>query len=160
MQAFNTIGGIICTELHTLSVISVIMSVFVSFSDNTYSWFVDNLVNPLVAFARGFEFAVILVVGLFFVLITVLIVLREAKKTLPKSYSIEIIDLYGQQATINELRQSFATYDVAESYSRLYRATFGNQYKFRVIGCKETKSEDGVSNGSGRVMRHSRTPHK
>ena len=59
--------------------------------------------------------------------------LRNVKK-LPKSYVIEILDLYDKKTCIDNLRQVFATYDAAESYARFYRELYGKQYKFRVVG--------------------------
>jgi hypothetical protein len=41
----------------------------------------------------------------------------------------------GRETVIDGLRQTFATYDAAESYARWYREIYGaQQYKFRVIG--------------------------
>jgi hypothetical protein len=106
----------------------------------TYSWLNDNLVSPFIAFTRGFEFAVIFLAAALFFAISVFFLLRQAKK-LPKSYTIEIVNVYGQVVSIDGVRQTFATHDAAESYARMYRSSFGNQYKFRVIG----KAEPGKS---------------
>lgn len=99
----------------------------------TYSWLNENLISPFLAFTRGFEFAIILMAAALFFAISVFLVLKQAKK-LPKSYTIEIIDLYGAQISIDGVRQAFATHDAAESYARMYRSNFGQQYRFRVIG--------------------------
>ncbi|HZC49442.1 MAG TPA: hypothetical protein VE244_10315 [Nitrososphaeraceae archaeon] len=57
---------------------------------------------------------------------------------MPKSYVVEILDLYGKKTSIDSLRQVFATYDAAESYARFYREIYGKQYKFRVVGNRNT----------------------
>lgn len=93
----------------------------------------NNLIGPFLAFARSFEFAVVLVFACIFLMISVFTMLRQAKR-LPTSYSIEITDLYGERSAVDGLRQTFATYAAAASYARLYGETYGKQYKFRVIG--------------------------
>lgn len=102
----------------------------------TYSWLNDNLISPFIAFTRGFEFAVIFLAAALFFAISVFLLLKQAKK-LPKSYTIEIVDVYGQEVSIDGVRQAFATHDAAESYARLYRSNFGHQYKFRVVGVQD-----------------------
>ena len=92
-----------------------------------------NLIGPFLAFARGFEFAVIFAFACLFLMISVFTVLRQAKR-LPVSYSIEITDLYGERSAVDGLRQTFATYDAAASYARMYGETYREQYKFRVVG--------------------------
>lgn len=101
-----------------------------------YSWLDQNLVSPLLTFSRGFEFAIIFSAAMLFLLISVFLFLRQAKK-LPKSYMVEIIDLYGEKISIDGVRQTFATHDAAESYARMYQNSFGVQYRFRVVGTAE-----------------------
>lgn len=113
-----------------------VLAIFVQSFGLTYSWLNANLVSPFVAFTRGFELAVILMVAVLFFTISVFLVLRQAKK-LPKSYTVEIVDLYGEQVSIDGVRQGFATHDAAESYARMYRTNFGHQYRFRVIGVSD-----------------------
>jgi len=110
-----------------------ILAIFAQSFGVTYSWLNENLISPFLAFTRGFEFAIILMAAGLFFAISVFLVLKQAKK-LPKSYTIEIIDLYGEQISIDGVRQAFATHDAAESYARMYRSNFGQQYRFRVIG--------------------------
>jgi hypothetical protein len=110
-----------------------ILAIFTQSFVVTYSWLNENLISPFLAFTRGFEFAIILLAAALFFAISVFLVLKQAKK-LPKSYTIEIIDLYGEQISIDGVRQAFATHDAAESYARMYRSNFGQQYRFRVIG--------------------------
>jgi len=110
-----------------------VVAIFTQSFGLTYSWLNANLVSPFIAFTRGFELAVILMVAVFFFTISVFLVLRQAKK-LPKSYTVEIVDLFGEQVSIDGVRQAFATHDAAESYARMYRSNFGHQYRFRVIG--------------------------
>jgi hypothetical protein len=110
-----------------------IVAIFTQSFGMTYSWLNANLISPIIAFTRGFEFAVILMAAGLFFTISVFLLLRQAKK-LPKSYAVEIVDLYGEQVSIDGVRQTFATHDAAESYARMYRSNFGHQYRFRVIG--------------------------
>ncbi|HKZ61602.1 MAG TPA: hypothetical protein VJZ68_04180 [Nitrososphaera sp.] len=109
------------------------MAIFTQSFGLTYSWLNANVISPIIAFTRGFEFAVILMAAALFFTISVFLLLRQAKK-LPKSYAVEIVDLYGEQVSIDGVRQAFATHDAAESYARMYRSNFGHQYRFRVIG--------------------------
>ncbi len=105
----------------------------------TYSWLNNNLISPLLVFARGFEFAIIFISAVIFLAISVFVLLRQAKK-LPYSYSIEIFDVYGNKTTIEGVRHIFATYDAAESYARMYQDSFGSQYKFKVVGIRKHTS--------------------
>lgn len=114
-----------------------VLAIFTQSFGLTYSWLNANLVSPIIAFARGFEFAVILMAAVLFFTISVFLVLRQAKK-LPKSYTVEIVNLYGEQISIDGVRQAFATHDAADSYARMYRSNFGHQYRFRVIGVADT----------------------
>lgn len=100
-----------------------------------YAWLNQNLVSPFLAFTRGFEFALIFMAAAMFFAISVFLLLKQAKK-LPKSYTIEIEDVYGEKVSIDGVRQAFATHDAAESYARMYRDSF-RQYKFRVVGVSQ-----------------------
>src|ERR687898_1282962 len=93
----------------------------------------QNLITHVINFVKGFESAIIVIAAILFLLISIAITLRNVKK-LPKSYVIEILDLYGRKTSIDSLRQVFATYDAAESYARFYREIYSKQYKFRVVG--------------------------
>ena len=99
----------------------------------SYTWLDQNLVGPVLSFARGFEFAIVCAAAILFFLISMFLVIRQAKK-LPKSYAIEITDLYGEKVSIDGVRQVYATHDAAESYARMYRDSFGHQYTFKVVG--------------------------
>jgi hypothetical protein len=55
---------------------------------------------------------------LIFLLITVFLLIRHAKK-LPKYYVIEIVDTFGRNIILEDLRINFSTYDAAKSYSSL-----------------------------------------
>jgi ribosome biogenesis GTPase A len=89
------------------------------------------------AFTRGFEFAVVFMAAALFFAISVFLLLKQAKK-LPASYMIEIVNLYGQQVSIDGVRQTFMTHEAAESYARMYRSNFGQQYRFKVVGIPNT----------------------
>ena len=59
----------------------------------TYKWIDNNLITYFINFGKGFEYALIILSTILFLLISVSIVLRNAKK-LPKSYVIEVVDLH------------------------------------------------------------------
>jgi hypothetical protein len=86
--------------------------------------------------AKSFEYIIVVCCAVLFLLITVYITLRQARK-LPKSYIVEVVDVYGQKVTPDGLRLAFKTYDAAESYARFYHDSYNGQYKFRVIGVKD-----------------------
>jgi len=110
-----------------------VISIFTQSFGLTYSWLNENLINPFIAFTKGFELAVIFAAAALFFSISVLMLLKQAKK-LPKSYAIEILDVYGQVVSIDGVRQTFTTHDAAESYARMYRSNFGHLYRFTVVG--------------------------
>jgi apolipoprotein N-acyltransferase len=114
-----------------------ILAIFVQSFGLTYSWLNANLISPFMAFTRGFEFAVVFMAAALFFAISVFLLLKQAKK-LPRSYTIEIVDLYGEQVSIDGVRQTFATHEAAESYARMYRSNFGHQYRFKVVGVANT----------------------
>lgn len=113
--------------------LEALLAIFTQSFGLTYSWLNQNLIGPFLSFTRGFEFAMIFLAAALFFAISVFFLLRQAKK-LPKSYTIEIVNVYGQVISIDGVRQAFTTHDAAESYARMYRNNFGNQYRFRVIG--------------------------
>ena len=110
-----------------------VLAIFTQSFGLTYSWLNENLISPFMVFTRGFEFAVVFMAAALFFAISVFLLLKQAKK-LPKCYTIEIVDMYGEQVSIDGVRQTFATHEAAESYARMYRSNFGHQYRFRVIG--------------------------
>lgn len=117
-------------------ILEILVSSFSRSFGDIYRFFDQYLVTNILNFVRGFEVAVVLMVAMIFLLITVGITIRQVKR-LPKSYSIQILDLDGRLASIDGLRQTFSTYDVAESYSRYYRQLYDRQYTFRVVGSAE-----------------------
>lgn len=114
-------------------IFDVIYAVFNFVFSVIYRTLNQQLVNNFLTFVRGFEFAIILMAAIIFLLIAVSIMLRRAR-TLPHSYEIQIFDLDGREVTIDGLRQAFSTYDAAESFARQYQKTYVNQYRFKVIG--------------------------
>jgi hypothetical protein len=73
-----------------------------------------------------------------FILMVVGITIRQVRR-LPTSYAIEICDLDDRKTSIDGLRQTFSTYDAAESYARYYRQMYDRQYTFRVVVNHERK---------------------
>ena len=114
----------------------LINSIFVRIFGITYKWVDQNMISSIFNFLKTFEYAIIICCAIGFLLVTVFIMLRQARK-LPKSYIVEVMDVYGQRVTPEGLRLVFATYEAAESYARLYRSIYNEQYNFRVIGLQE-----------------------
>jgi hypothetical protein len=85
---------------------------------------------------KWLDHAIIIIAAILFLLFNVFLIIKHLKK-LPKYYVIEIVDIYGNKTTVESLRLIFATYDVAESYARLYQDIYKEQYKFRVTGFEE-----------------------
>lgn len=100
-----------------------------------YKW-IDSLIAYFISFGKGFEYAFIIISTILFLLISVSIALRNAKK-LPKSYVIEVVDLHNKKIAIDGIRYTFSTHDVAESYVRHYREIF-KHYKFKVVGSRNS----------------------
>lgn len=116
----------------------MILHIIISAADKALSvafrWLDQNLISNLLSFFKGFEFAIIVIVAIFFMLVSVYIMMRQYKR-LPKSYRIVVYDVFGRETVIDGLRQTFATHEAAESYARLYSEMYERQqYKFRVIG--------------------------
>jgi hypothetical protein len=91
-------------------------------------------------FVKGFKHIVILIAAIAFLLIIMLIIIRQVKK-LPLSYAILILDNHGDKIILPDLRLNFRKYEVAESYAQFYRDMYGQQYKFRVVGIRKQIAE-------------------
>jgi hypothetical protein len=113
----------------------LIISIFVKVSTNIFKWLDQNMLVYFLTTAKNFEYIIAFCCAILFLLITVFITLRQARK-LPKSYIVEVFDIYGQKVTPDGLRLAFNTYDAAESYAQSYQDSYNGQYKFRVIGVK------------------------
>ena len=113
----------------------LVISISVKAFGITYKWLDNNIIASTFNFLKTFEYAIVICCAIGFLLVSVLITLKQARK-LPRSYVVEVIDVYGQRVAPEGLRLVFATYDAAESYSYLYRSIYSEQYKFRVIGLK------------------------
>jgi len=115
------------------SVFSSVISIFVVLFGLTYKWLEQNVINSFLNFVKGFEQALVLVTVVAFLLITIYIVVKHVRR-MPKSYVIEIVDVFGDRVILDGLRRIFSTYDVAKSYSDFYTSLYGKQFKFRVFG--------------------------
>ncbi len=116
----------------------MILNIIISAADKAltiaFRWLDQNLISNFLSFIKGFEFAIIIMMAIFFLLVSVYIMMRQYKRR-PKSYQIVVYDVFGRETVIDGIRQTFATYDAAESYARLYSEMYERQqYKFRVIG--------------------------
>ena len=116
----------------------MIFNIIISAADKAlniaFKWLDQNFISNFLNFVKGFEFAVIVIVALFFLLVSAYVMMRQYRR-LPKSYDIVVYDVCGRETVIDGLRQTFATYDAAESYARWYREMYGaQQYKFKVVG--------------------------
>jgi hypothetical protein len=87
-------------------------------------------------FVKGFEYIVVLITAIIFLFIIIFITIRQIKK-LPLSYVILIVDNQGDKIILPDLRLNFRKYEVAESYAQFYQDTYGQEYKFRVIGLRK-----------------------
>jgi hypothetical protein len=114
-------------------IFDLIVNTFVALFGIAYRWLEQNVINYVLNFVRGFEHVLVMFVAVAFLLITVYIIVNHVKK-LPKSYIIEIVDVFGERVNIDSLRHSFTTYEAAKSYSQFYTNLYGKQYKFRVVG--------------------------
>ena len=114
-------------------IFDLIINTFVALFGVAYRWLEQNVINYVLNFVRGFEHVLVMFVAVAFLLITVYIIVNHVKR-LPKSYIIEIVDVFGEQVNIDSLRHSFTTYEAAKSYSQFYTNLYGKQYKFRVVG--------------------------
>jgi hypothetical protein len=117
----------------TSSVFSSVISIFVVLFGLTYKWLEQNVINSFLNFVKGFEQALVLVTVVAFLLITIYILVKHVR-SMPKSYVIEIVDVFGDRVILDGLRRIFSTYDVAKSYSDFYTSLYGKQFKFRVFG--------------------------
>jgi len=115
------------------SVFSSVISIFVVLFGLTYKWLEQNVINSFLNFVKGFEQALVLVTVVAFLLITIYILVKHVR-SMPKSYVIEIVDVFGDRVILDGLRRIFSTYDVAKSYSDFYTSLYGKQFKFRVFG--------------------------
>jgi hypothetical protein len=114
-------------------IFDLIMNTFVALFGIAYRWLEQNVISYVLNFVRGFEHVLVMFVAVAFLLFTVYIIVNHVKK-LPKSYIIEIVDVFGERVNIDSLRHSFTTYEAAKSYSQFYTNLYGKQYKFRVVG--------------------------
>jgi hypothetical protein len=112
-----------------------IIEMFVRYGGVLYRWFEQYVFNYFVNFGKGFEQVFVMLAIITFLLITVILLIKKAKK-LPKYYVIEIVDIFGRTIILEGLRVNFRTYDAAKSYSQFYSALFGEQYRFRVTGSR------------------------
>ncbi len=117
-----------------MMILNIIISATEKALSMAFRWLDQNLISNFLSFVKGFEFAIIVMMAIFFLLVSVYIMMRQYKR-LPKSYHIAVYDVFGRETVIDGLRQTFATPDAAESYARLYSEMYERQqYKFRVIG--------------------------
>ena len=113
-----------------------VVSIFFRASTSIFKWLDQNMLVYIVTTAKSFEHVIVFCCAILFLLITVYVTLRQARK-LPESYSVEVVDVYGQKVTPDGLRLVFKTYDAAVSYAQFYRDSYNGQYEFRVIGVKD-----------------------
>jgi hypothetical protein len=114
----------------------LLMTVIAKVFGITYRWLHDYLVINIVNLAKGSEMGIIIIAVISFLLFNIFLTIKYLKK-LPNYYVIEIIDVYGNKAAIEGLRQIFATHDAAKSYALFYQDIYKDQYKFGVTGIKE-----------------------
>ncbi len=96
-------------------ILTVIITALFEVLNVAYKWIDNNLITSFINFSKGFEYALIIMSTILFLLISVSILLKNAKN-LPKSYMIEVVDSYDKRIAIDGIRCNFSTHDVAESY--------------------------------------------
>ena len=116
-----------------------IIETSVRFGSLLYRSFEQYVINYIVNFGKGFEQVFVMIAIITFLLLSVFLLIRQAKK-LPKYYFIEIVDIFGRSIILDDLRVNFSTYDAAESYSQFYSALFGEQYRFQVTGSRPSRN--------------------
>jgi hypothetical protein len=114
------------------------LNIIISTTDKVMSiafrWLDQNLAANFLNFVKGSEFAIIITMTIFFLLVSVHIMMRQYKK-LPKSYQIVVYDVFGRETVIDGIRETFATHHAAENSARLYSEMYERQqYKFKVTG--------------------------
>ena len=119
-----------------MTLFELLITIFAKVFGIVYRWLHDYLVINILNLAKGFEMAIIIIAVISFLLFNIFLTIKYLKK-LPKYYVIEIIDVCGNKAAIEGLRQIFATHDAAKSYALFYQDIYKDQYKFRVAGIKE-----------------------
>jgi hypothetical protein len=131
---------------------SIVLAVFGKVFEGGYKLVDDYVISNFLAFVRSIEFALVVILAMSFLILTVGIMLRRAKR-LPKYYNIEITDLDGRYDSPDGLRQAFSTFDAAESYARFYQQMYGHQYRFKVVGSNksfEKTTTVGTNNAENR----------
>jgi hypothetical protein len=80
-----------------------VVSIFVRVSANIFKWLDQNMLVYILTTAKSFEYVIVFCCAILFLLITVYVTLRQARK-LPKSYIVEVEDVNGQKVTPDGLR--------------------------------------------------------
>lgn len=117
-----------------------IIETFVRLVGLVCRWFEQYVISYFLNFGRGFEQVFVLVAIVTFLLITVFLLIKHAKK-LPKYYHIEIKDVCGRKIVMEGVKVSFSTYDAAKSYSQFYSTLYKGEYEFRVKGYNRILAE-------------------
>jgi hypothetical protein len=117
-------------------ILDFVITIFAKVFTSTYKWLDHYFIAYILNFTKGFEFAIIILAAILFLLINVFLTIKYLRK-LPKCYIIEIVDMSGKVTTLDGLRVNFATYVAAESYARFYNEMYREYYKFKVIGLQE-----------------------
>jgi hypothetical protein len=97
-------------------------------------WIEEYVINNVLEFVKSFEHVLMVLTVVAFFLIIIYMTMKQLKK-LPRFYVIEIEDIYGNKAAVDGLRTNFTTFTAAKSYSEFYANLYGQQYKFRIVGC-------------------------
>ena len=80
-----------------MMILNIIISATEKALSMAFRWVDQNLISNFLSFVKGFEFAIIVMMAVFFLLISVHIMMRQHKR-LSKSYRIVVYDvLVGNQ---------------------------------------------------------------
>jgi hypothetical protein len=124
------------------------LEIFVRLGGLAHRWSEQHVSNCCVNLCRGFKQVFTMIAVATSLLITVFLLIRRLKK-LPKYYVIQIMDNFGRDIILENLRVTFSMYDVATSYLQFYGVLYEGQYRFRVtqfrrIVCVNAIQEENV----------------
>jgi hypothetical protein len=74
----------------------LVVSIFIKTSASFFKWVDQNMLVYILTTAKNFEYIIVFYCAILFLLISVFVTLRQARK-LPKSYIVEVFDIYGQK---------------------------------------------------------------
>ena len=118
-------------------VFSLISTALYTFFNTLYRALDDRVVYNLVVFVRGFEVAIFVGGATVFLLMAVVIMLRKAKR-LPAAYEVKVIDINGNQVSIDGLRNND---DLHKMRLLLRMPSSGRSLRELRLSCLDTRAK-------------------